>query len=178
MKIGKKIMIHGYKKNGWLYRTWEFPKIIEKNDEYLCVYLKNTSIITSEKFSKRNFHSKNLKDSYWFFLKDEWFNIVATVVDDNVSYYINLSSPFIIEEEAIKYIDFDIDVKIDQNGNFKILDKKEFDEHKKEFDYGNKLTKIIELECEKIIDKKFIDYLTKKINKDLLDGYEKRLRNE
>ncbi len=171
-------MIHGYKKNGWLYRTWEFPKILEINDEYICVYIKDSIVKNSEKFSKRNFLSKNQKDSFWFFVKDKWFNIVATIYNEKVSYYINLSSPFIFEEEAIKYIDFDIDIRMDHMGNMKLLDEKEFDMHKIEFNYGKKLSNIIEIESKKILDKKFAKELIKTINYDFLKELNKRIENE
>ncbi|MGL4647120.1 MAG: DUF402 domain-containing protein [Mycoplasmoidaceae bacterium] len=178
MKIGKKVMIHAYKKNGWLYRTWEFPKILEINDRYVCVSMKNSSVITSEKYSDRNFLSKNIKQAYWLFLADEWFNVVATVSNGKISYYINLASPFIYEEEAIKYIDFDVDLKIDHKGNVKVLDLKEFNEHRIEFNYGNKLSKIIELELEKIKSKDFINLLRQKINIEFLNELSKRIEDE
>lgn len=168
MKIGNKIMVHGYKKNGWLYRTWEFPLIVENNETFTCLYLKNVWITSSEKDSERNFHSKNIKDSFWFFFKNEWFNIVATLVNDRINYYINLASPFIYEEDAIKYIDFDLDIKINQNGSYTILDENEFKLHKEEFHYGGKLSKIIEMELEKLDNKEKIKEIRQLLNIDLL----------
>ncbi|MGL4768886.1 MAG: DUF402 domain-containing protein [Mycoplasmoidaceae bacterium] len=168
MKIGNKIMVHAYKKNGWLYRTWEFPIIVESNDDYICLFIKNSRIITSEKDSKRNFHSINKNDSLWFFFKDEWFNIIATLNNNKSSYYINIASPYIYEEEAVKYIDFDYDIRISNNGSYIIIDKDEFIEHKEKFKYGVKLSKIIELELEKLNSQDKIEEIRTKISVELI----------
>ena len=41
--------------------------------------------------------------------------------DNGVSYYCNLASPFHIDQEALKYIDYDLDVKVFTNGEKKIV---------------------------------------------------------
>ncbi len=177
-KIGKKIMVHGYKKNGWLYRVWEFPIIVDENDEYICVSKKNTTVVTSEKNSKRNFKSTSNKDCFWFFPKNKWYNIIVTINSDNsLSYYINIASPFIYEEEAIKYIDFDLDIKIYVNKEFKLLDENEFHLHKTEFNYGNKLIKIIENETSKLNNRKAINEIIQKYNVKLLLSLRNKFKN-
>ncbi|MDE6429401.1 MAG: DUF402 domain-containing protein, partial [Malacoplasma sp.] len=96
IKINKKIMIHAYKRNGWLYRVWEFPEVLETNSSFTAVSLVNSKVITNEKFSKRNFISRNMKNSFWFFFPDKWYNIIATITPNNViAYYVNIASPFI-----------------------------------------------------------------------------------
>lgn len=162
-------MVHAYKKNGWLYRTWEFPLIVEDNENFVCLYINKTWVTTSEKDTNRNFHSTNLNDSLWFFFKDKWFNIIATVGKNKVNYYINLASPYIFEEDAIKYIDFDYDIKINQNGAFTILDANEFEIHKEKFNYGWKLSKIIEMELSKLNNQEVIDSLREQLPLELLN---------
>ena len=34
--------------------------------------------------------------------------------DNGISYYCNLASPFVLDKEALKYIDYDLDVKVFQ----------------------------------------------------------------
>lgn len=36
--------------------------------------------------------------------------------DNGVSYYCNLASPYVMDEEALKYIDYDLDVKVFADG--------------------------------------------------------------
>ncbi len=169
MKIGKKIMVHGYKKNGWLYRVWEFPIVVEENDRYVCLSKKSTNVITSEKNTERNFRSKSDKDTFWFFFKDKWFNILVTINNDKtLSFYINLASPYIYEEEAIKYIDFDLDIKIYPNCEYKLLDENEFELHKEEFNYGGKLSRIIEEQASILMDKNSIKEIVDFFNYDFM----------
>lgn len=170
IKQNKKIMIHAYKRNGWLYRVWEFPEVLESNDKFTVVSLVNSKVITNEKNSKRNFISKNLKNSFWFFFKDKWYNIIATVNTNNiVSFYVNIASPFIYEEEAIKYYDFDLDIKMKSNSAtiYKILDVDEYNQNKVEYHYE----KEVEMNCENALSlfenpefrKKIINFISPKM---------------
>lgn len=36
--------------------------------------------------------------------------------ENGVSYYCNLASPFVLDNEALKYIDYDLDVKVFADG--------------------------------------------------------------
>ncbi len=175
MNIGKKVMVHGYKKNGWLYRVWEFPIIIDQTDDYLCLAKKNTVVITSEKNSKRNFKSKSEKDAFWFFPKDKWFNILVTVnTDKSLSFYINIASPYIFEEEAVKYIDFDLDIKIYPTKEYKLLDENEFLLHKEEFKYGNKLSRIIEEQAAMLNNRETVDKILDKLTPEFINEMKKK----
>lgn len=150
MEVNKKISIHGYKFNGWLYRAWEFPTIIEETDEYLCVSSQGAEVITADK-KKHNVyhHSKIFIPTIWYFYKKKWFNIVVFVKNKQIEFYVNIASPYILEENTIKYIDLDLDFKIvGQELNFiRKLDANEFDNHKIRFNYpDNLINKINEAE--------------------------------
>jgi protein associated with RNAse G/E len=58
-----------------------------------------------------------------------------------VEFYVNIASPYIFEEDTLKYIDFDLDFKIiGHELNFiKKLDEHEFDENKKKYNYPDSL---------------------------------------
>jgi protein associated with RNAse G/E len=73
-------------------------------------------------------------------------------------YYINIASPFIYEEEIIKYIDFDLDFRVpDAKGkSINLLDLDEFHEHSIKYKYPEKLiAKIKEVQVDVL--KKFND---------------------
>lgn len=141
IKKNKKIMVHAYKRNNWLYRVWEFPTVVDVNKHYVCLSLHQSKIIIHDKEKNRSFHSRNNKMAFWFFFYDEWFNIIATFNDTFVQYYVNIASPFIYEEEAIKYYDFDLDVKFKSNDEkkFKILDLNEYEENSELYNYEENL---------------------------------------
>lgn len=145
--IGKKIMIHSYKFNGWLYRTWEYPVIVDNTKDYVVVATQNASILTGEYNTKRCFSSAVSKPTFWFFFKKEWFNVVSTITPSGIQNYINISSPFIYEDLAFKYVDLDLDFKIFTNNSWCEVDKKEFAEHQKLYSYPKSLiNKVIEAE--------------------------------
>ena len=70
---------------------------------------------------------------------------------DGVYYYCNIASPFIIEEGTIKYIDYDYDLRIFPTGEFKILDKLEYNYHKKLMNYSDDLDKVIRSSLSELI---------------------------
>ncbi|MCF0217784.1 MAG: DUF402 domain-containing protein [Malacoplasma sp.] len=141
IKENKKIMVHAYKRNGWLYRIWEFPEVLLVTENYVVVSLFNSKVITSEKYSKRCFVSKNYKNAFWFFYPDKWYNIIATLLPTGIiAYYVNIASPFIYEEEAIKYYDFDLDIKMSTNKSVHhLLDKDEYEENKVLYHYEKEI---------------------------------------
>ena len=47
--------------------------------------------------------------------------------DNGISYYCNLASPYILDQEALKYIDYDLDVKVFADGEKKLLDVDEYE---------------------------------------------------
>ncbi|MDR2461859.1 MAG: DUF402 domain-containing protein [Mycoplasmataceae bacterium] len=151
----KKIMVHAYKFNGTLYRTWEFPTIIEETDKWICVSTQNTNVLTIDiKKKKENvLHSKISCPTIWYFLKDKWYNIIFS--NKKKTYcYINVASPFILEEEAIKYIDLDLDFKIPDIKAKRIveLDIDEYNENIKKYNYPDELIKKIKKIEEEILE--------------------------
>lgn len=175
-KKNKKIMVHAYKRNNWLYRVWEFPQIVESTNDYICVYLKNCKVITSPNVSSKIFfHSSNLKNAFWFFFPKEWFNIIATIEDNlkDISYYINIASPFIFEEEAIKYYDFDLDVTMKNvdASKYKVLDKNEYKINKEICKYEKSLQDKVEETIKLFDNKEFREEIISKLNSDLLKRF-------
>ena len=71
---------------------------------------------------------------------------------DGVYYYCNIATPFIIEENTIKYIDYDLDLRIFPKGEFKILDKLEYEYHKNKMGYSQDLDVVINNALSDLID--------------------------
>jgi len=66
---------------------------------------------------------------------------------EGVNYYCNLASPYVFEAGSIKYIDYDLDIKVKKNLNFKVVDINEFNRHRQKMEYPE------------IIEKKIMDHL-------------------
>lgn len=130
MKINHKVSIHAYKYDGYLYRTFEFPKIIYVDKKIIILSLNKTRIISQGKNNKF-YHSSGNKDSFWIMFNDEWYNLIITFCHkkNKAIYYFNIASPFIYEDEAIKYVDLDLDVRLIFNKKKQSLIIKELDEN-------------------------------------------------
>ena len=44
-----------------------------------------------------------------YFFKDKWYNIIGQYKKDGIQFYCNIASPYVIDANAVKYIDYDLD---------------------------------------------------------------------
>jgi protein associated with RNAse G/E len=95
---------------------------------------------------------KTTEPAISYFFDDLWFNVIAILRADGIHFYCNLSSPCIYDEGALKYIDYDLDLKVFPNYRYKILDEYEFNKHRREMDYPEEIQKIVRSQMNKLID--------------------------
>ena len=86
-----------------------------------------------------------------------------------------MASPFILEDGAIKYIDYDLDLRVFPDGAFKVLDRGEYKYHKAKMNYPESIDTILKSELSDLIelvrkkeipfDKKTIEYYYNLYNK-------------
>ncbi len=145
--VGTKYAIHGYKHDGNIHRIWDEAVLIEIHDEYLVFGNERTKVTESD---GRVWRTK--EPAVLFFYYNDWYNIIRQYKKDGVYYYCNIASPFIIEEGVIKYIDYDLDLRVFPDGSFKVLDRGEYKYHKKIMNYPDTIDKILKRELTKLID--------------------------
>ena len=87
-----------------------------------------------------------------YFFKERWYNVIAQIKKDGIYYYCNIASPFILEENTIKYIDYDLDLRIFPNGEYKILDRLEYQYHKKIMEYSDELDIVVRRGLDELIE--------------------------
>ena len=104
-----------------------------------------------------------------FFYKKNWFNIIAQIKDDGTFYYCNIASPYIIENHVLKYIDYDLDLRVFNDGAFKILDRNEYNYHKKLMNYPDEINYIIKEEMTSLIEMKKASVFP--FNKETIEHY-------
>lgn len=148
MKIGDIYNIHGYKHNKELYKIWDETIFLDQNSDFYV--FANNKIRVTEKDGK-SWRTK--EPAITFYYKKNWFNIIAQLKRNGIYYYCNISSPVIIENNTIKYIDYDYDLRIYPDGTYKILDKSEYEYHKKIMNYPPELELVIDFELKKLIEK-------------------------
>lgn len=144
--IGDKLQIQCYKHNGKIHRAWDEAVVIDKKDDYIVCGNNKTIVIESE----GNIW-KTREPAIMYFFKEAWFNIIVQLKKDGIYYYCNIASPYIIEEKTIKYIDYDLDLRIFPTGEYKILDRMEYKYHQKIMNYSDDLDKVINESLEELI---------------------------
>lgn len=174
--IGDKLKIHCYKHNGQAHRSWDEAIILDIKKEYIVVGNYKTLVVNAD-----GNMWKTKEPSIMYFFKDEWFNIIAQLKKDGLYFKCNIASPFIIEEGALKWIDYDLDLRIFPSGEYKILDQMEYKYHKKIMSYNDNLDYIVNHALERLIElynkNKLImfDYET---NKEYYEQYKKIKEDE
>lgn len=149
MNKGDKLVIHCYKHNGVLYETSEEAIVLEDNDEFLVVGNKNALVAKND---GRKWHTK--EPAIIFFYKEKWFNIIAQFKKIGLFYYCNVASPYIIEDNTIKYIDYDLDLRVFPDGGFKVLDRNEYNYHKRIMHYSKEIDMVVKYSLTELINLK------------------------
>lgn len=142
-------MLHCYKHDGTLEHTSDEAVVLEITPDYLVCGNGRTKI--TEKDGRT--HMTN-EPAVLFFYKDHWFNIIGQLKKYGLFYYCNIASPYIIDGKIIKYIDYDLDLRVFPDGGFRILDRNEYNFHKKVMKYPEELDSILKKELSYLIDKK------------------------
>ncbi len=147
IKIGDKLQIQCYKHNGKIHRVWDEAVVLDIRDDYIVFANNRTQVIEA---SGNYWRTK--EPAVLYFFKDKWFNIIAQMKKDGIYYYCNIASPYIIEEGTIKYIDYDLDLRIFPSGEYKILDRLEYKYHKKIMNYPKDLDYVINKSLDLLIN--------------------------
>ncbi len=153
IKVGDKLQVHCYKHDGSLHRICDEATVLEISEDYIICANDKTRITEKEDFLTNKYHSYITKEpAILFFYKKQWYNIIAQIKKNGLYYYCNIASPYIIDDGLIKYIDYDLDLRIFSDGAFKILDRNEYNYNKKRLKYSKELDYIINNELSSLIN--------------------------
>lgn len=171
LKLGDIVQVHGYKHDKTVHRIWNKVKVLYSDHKMLVVGNNRTKVI---EHNGRTWYTR--EPAICFYFKDYWFNVIAMIKKNGVHFYCNLSSPYIYDGEAIKYIDYDLDVKLYPNGTFQILDEMEYEYHRKLMKYDDKIDFIVKKSMEELIE--MIERKEKPFNTNYVLGYYELYKKE
>ena len=160
----RNIQIQSYKHDESLHRIWEKATVIEETEDYIVVVNRRTKVIES---NGRFWHTR--EPSVTWFYKNHWYNIIGIIKPDGIHFYCNIASPYVIDDEALKYIDYDLDIKVVDDFSYNILDRNEYNRHKVLMKYSPKLRKILEAELDAL--RLMIENRENPFNHDLIKSY-------
>ncbi len=146
-KEGEYITIQSYKHDGSLHRTWRDTMVLKTSDQSLIGVNDHTLVTESD---GRRWLTR--EPAIVYFHKHYWFNIIAMIRDNGVSYYCNLASPFALDEEGLKYIDYDLDIKVFPDGEKRLLDVDEYEDHSKKWNYPDDIDHILKENVKILVD--------------------------
>lgn len=149
IKVGDKLQIHCYKHNGKLHQLCSEAMVLYYDNEMLIVA--NNRVKLTEADGK-SYRAK--EPAILFFYKKRWFNIIGQLKEYGLFYYCNIATPYLIDNNIIKYIDYDLDLRVFPDGSFKILDYNEYNYHRKLMNYPEEIELIIKSELSSLIDMK------------------------
>ncbi len=144
----KKVILHSYKHDKTLHRVWKNETILDENDEYILVANKRTRVVES---NGRYWYTK--EPSVAVFFKNQWFNVIGIIKRTGVCFYCNLSSPILQDDEALKYVDYDLDIKVNEDFSYNLLDINEYNRNKERMDYPEDIKNILTMELSVLKDK-------------------------
>ena len=145
--IGEKYIIHSYKHDGSIHRAWDEAILLDETEDYLVFGNDHTKVIESD---GRSWKTKEPAIMYYF--KDNWYNVIGQYKKDGIYYYCNIASPFVIDGKTIKYIDYDLDLRVFPDGAFKVLDRGEYNYHKNKMNYSDEIDIILKTELSNLIE--------------------------
>lgn len=146
LKIGDSVFVESYKHDGNVHRTWSKAFVIDVKDHMIVAVTDHTWVVESD---KRRWLTK--EPAICFFFDNRWFNIISMIRKSGIYYYCNLASPSIYDGEAIKNIDYDLDVKVFPDGTYMILDENEYAYHANKMNYPEDIKEIVEREMKELI---------------------------
>ena len=135
---GKVLTVHCYKHNGKIHRTWDKTTILDETNDYLVCG--NNKVKITEATGRTH---RTKETAIVFFYKKRWFNIIAQLKSNGIFYYCNIASPYVIDCDVLKYIDYDLDLKVFPDYKYKILDEEEYRQHKAQMNYDEKMDSIL-----------------------------------
>ena len=146
-KTGARYIIHSYKHDGSIHRAWDEAVLLDEQDDYLVFGNDRTKVIESD---GRSWKTK--EPAIMYFFKNNWYNVIGQYKKDGIYYYCNIASPFVIDDKTIKYIDYDLDLRVFPDGAFKVLDRGEYNYHKNKMHYSNDIDLVLKEELSNLID--------------------------
>ncbi len=145
-KEGAKFQIHSYKHNGQIHRAWRESTVL-KASQYILIGGNERTLVTES--DGRMWWTREPAICYFHY--QNWFNVIGMLREDGIYYYCNLSSPYVYNENTVKYIDYDLDVKVFPDMSYAILDEDEYALHKDMMGYPEKIDQILYQNMDQLI---------------------------
>ena len=128
------VKIESLKHDGSLNRRWEENTILFV-DSYQIIGMNHRTLMTD--YLGRQ--SYTIQPALFYFDRQSWFNIVYIFAGSAGFYYCNISSPCSYENGIMQYIDYDIDIVVQQDLSYRVIDVDEYVLNCKTYHYSKEI---------------------------------------
>ncbi|WP_406617361.1 DUF402 domain-containing protein [Mycoplasmopsis adleri] len=135
---GSIINVQAYKYNGSLYRQWNGVKVLRNTPKHYVLLINKTKV--SEKFKSDWAYKEPV---IWFMPKHSMYNGLVLLKPKQNYLYINISSKPFYEDNTIKFIDFDLDVKYYPHSGINVVDADEFKTNSELYHYPKNVKNMV-----------------------------------
>jgi uncharacterized protein len=136
IRITNEIIVQTYKYDGSKHRCWSAS--IQRQEGAL--------LVLDARFDKEIVHdligtiaSGTVSTEYYWL--DRWFNVFRFATADGrlQSYYCNINVPPVFDGEILSYVDLDIDLLVQPDLSFRVLDLEDFESNAALLSYSNEV---------------------------------------
>ncbi len=163
-ETGKEVYIQSFKHDGSLHRTWCRGYVVEADEAHIVAVTDKAWVIEDD---GRRWYTR--EPAVNFFYADRWYNVITMIRRQGIFYYCNLASPSLYDGEAIKNIDYDLDVKLYPDRSYQILDENEYALHARQMEYPQTIQDIIQYSLQDLLHR--MEYEQDPFNKACIDHY-------
>lgn len=130
------VLVQAYKYDGELRKSWH-GDLLERSDSMILL----RGVFDEEIRHNKLGLIKKGTISYEYYWSDKWFNIFRfhEPNGDLRNYYCNIALPAEFENDALKYVDLDVDIMTDNYMNTHVLDSEEFEQNIEVYGYTEEI---------------------------------------
>ena len=133
--LEKWLSVQAYKHDGRLHRQWSPGYCLEETDDYWALASKASLVIEDD-----GRHWMTKENAIFLLYKKAWMNVICMFKESGgICYYANIASPTIFDGGYLRYIDYDLDLKLYPDHTIKALDENEFENNIVRYGYSPEL---------------------------------------
>jgi uncharacterized protein len=135
------IIVRVFKYSGTEYRRWK-ARIAEADDSLVILDAEFGYAVKHEVLGEIP-RGTRTAEYYWF---NRWYNIFRFIKNDGSTrlWYCNINTPPILENGVLSYIDLDIDVLVQPDFTYQVLDTDEFNQNALVFGYPDEVRREVQ----------------------------------
>ena len=128
------ITVRVLKHDGVEYRRWN-ANLSRQDGDLIVLDAQFDVDVNHEVLGQVKQHTRTV-EYYWL---GRWYNVFRFLKDDGSTrlWYCNVNTPLEFKESELTYIDLDIDILVQPDFSYQVLDRDEFESNAERYDYSD-----------------------------------------